>query len=396
MTAKPLKKVTGVAKGNSSGWTNPAWAGITGAGETYGKVTLPKTQANTNWVNPAWAGYIANNKKTGQSYQQVNTDKNPTYGSGAYLQKYFQQVKTPKKHVTNTNPSDTTVPVVPTNNTPAGIKFNLAPHNWSLPINQRMFSTSSTSQTQSDQSGRRARMWCYLGASDSNYADKTQTNTTTAAVVAGGTNVAASLDTQWGFQFLWNPTQIGTSVQRNANLVPQAMDAFAGRAPLFPGTEALSFVAVINRVNDFACFKSLSLPSTTLTDLSKERLDFILQGAASYYPKSAGAVQDTNNLIKELMARGTMADIEYIFKMINGDGANGTTWTNALGRKTSDINFLAPTPVAVQFGPNADSLSYVGWVESISVSHQMFTEDMIPIHSEVTINMSTYSQSSLK
>ena len=91
-----------------------------------------------------------------------------------------------------------------------------------------------------------------------------------------------------------------------------------------------------------------------------------------------------------------MSDIEFIFKMINGDGANGATWTNALGRKTADINFLAPTPVAVQFGPNADSLSYVGWVESISVSHQMFTEDMIPIHSEVTINMSTYSQSSLK
>jgi len=283
------------------------------------------------------------------------------------------------------------VPVVPTNNTPTNIKFNLAPHKWSMPTNQKLFNTSSDNQTQADQSVRRARMWCYLGASDSNYATATQSGSTQAGVVTGGTNVSKSLDTQWGFQFLWNPTQIGTSVQRNANLVPQAMDAFAGRAPLFPGTEALSFVAVINRVNDFACFKALSF--TAVTDLANERLD---QGVAAYYSKSAGAVQDTVQLVKDLTAKGTMADIEYIFKMINGDGANGATWTNALGRKTADINFLAPTPVAVQFGPNADSLSYVGWVESISVSHQMFTEDMIPVHSEVTINMSTYSQSSLK
>ena len=272
-------------------------------------------------------------------------------------------------------------PVVPTNNTPTKIKFNLAPHNWSLPTNQKLFNTSADNQTQADQSVRRARMWCYLGASDSDYANATQTGSTQAGVVTGGSSVAASLDTQWGFQFLWNPTQIGTSVQRNANLVPQAMDAFAGRAPLFPGTEALSFVAVIDRVNDFACFKS---------DPNQAPYH------AGYYGKSAGALQNTSALIIDLMLKGTMSDIEFIFKMINGDGANGATWTNALGRKTADINFLAPTPVAVQFGPNADSLSYVGWVESISVSHQMFTEDMIPIHSEVTINMSTYSQSSLK
>ena len=272
-------------------------------------------------------------------------------------------------------------PVAPTNNTPTNIKFNLAPHNWSLPTNQKLFNTSSDNQTQADQSVRRARMWCYLGASDSNYATETQTGSTQAGVVTGGTNVSKSLDTQWGFQFLWNPTQISTSVQRNANLVPQAMDAFAGRAPLFPGTEALSFVAVINRVNDFACFKA-----------APDQAPY----HAEMYPKSAGAGNNTSALIKDLMLKGTMADIEFIFKMINGDGANGATWTNALGRKTADINFLAPTPVAVQFGPNADSLSYVGWVESISVSHQMFTEDMIPVHSEVTINMSTYSQSSLK
>jgi hypothetical protein len=269
-------------------------------------------------------------------------------------------------------------PITPTNNTPTNIKFNLAPHNWSLPINQNLMNASFTYQ---DHSVRRAKMWCYLGADQSNYVAATKTDSTQAAVVAGGASVASSLDTQWGFQFLWNPTQIGSSIQRNANLVPQAMDSFAGRAPLFPGTEALSFVATVNRVNDFACFKADPGQAPYHADM---------------YSTSAGAPQNTSALITDLMSKGTMADIEYIFKMINGDGRNGVTWSNVLGRKTADINYLAPTPIAVQFGPNADSLSYVGWVESVSISHQMFTEDMIPIHSEVTVNMSIYSQSSLK
>lgn len=258
------------------------------------------------------------------------------------------------------------------NSTPTKIKFNLPPHNWSLPFNQNLVSTGVTNP---NHALRRARMWCYVGADNSGY-----TTATGAAVDPTGTSVAASLDTSWGFQFLWNPTQIGTSIQRNANLVPQAMDGFAGRAPLFPGTEALAFVAVIDRVNDFACFKGDPTQAKYQTNM---------------YSKSIGATPNTSQLIDDLMRLGTMADIEYIFKMINGQGTNGTVWRNALGRQTADINFLAPTPVAVQFGPNADSLSYVGWVENISVNHAIFTEDMIPIHSEVTINMSTYSQSSL-
>ena len=115
------------------------------------------------------------------------------------------------------------VPVVPTNNTPTNIKFNLAPHKWSMPTNQKLFNTSSDNQTQADQSVRRARMWCYVGADSSNYSSLSGVGSN--GIVDGGTSVAGSLDTQWGFQFLWNPTQITTSVQRNANLVPQAMDA---------------------------------------------------------------------------------------------------------------------------------------------------------------------------
>ena len=95
-----------------------------------------------------------------------------------------------------------------------------------------------------------------------------------------------------------------------------------------------------------------------------------------------------------------MADIEFIYKMINGSGRSDSSrtnlvWVNALNRETADLSFLSPTAIALQLGPNPDSLSYVGWVESLSINHTMFTEDMIPIHSEITMSFNAFSRVSL-
>jgi hypothetical protein len=90
------------------------------------------------------------------------------------------------------------------------------------------------------------------------------------------------------------------------------------------------------------------------------------------------------------MDKGTLADLEYLFKTINGAGAGKEKdWVNLLGRKTADIGFLQPVLVGMQLGPTIDSLSYVGWITSLSVNHVAFTESMIPIRTMVTINMQT-------
>jgi hypothetical protein len=82
-----------------------------------------------------------------------------------------------------------------------------------------------------------------------------------------------------------------------------------------------------------------------------------------------------------------LADLEYLFKTVNGSGAEkGKDWANLLGRKTADIGFIQPILVAMQLGPSAESLSYVGWISSLNVNHIAFTESMIPIRTMVTIN----------
>ena len=81
--------------------------------------------------------------------------------------------------------------------------------------------------------------------------------------------------------------------------------------------------------------------------------------------------------------------------MCNGykDG-NGVPNTNALGIVTADTAFLAPTPVVLRIGKGP--LAYVGWLNSITVAHTMFTWDMIPIDTKVDFSLQTFATTSLK
>jgi len=100
--------------------------------------------------------------------------------------------------------------------------------------------------------------------------------------------------------------------------------------------------------------------------------------------------------INKLMSQGTMADLEYLFKAINGSGNGTLEWTNLLGKKTANVGYLAPTLLGIQLGPTLDNLSYVGWASNIGINHTAFTEDMIPIRTEVSISIQCFAGSGLQ
>jgi hypothetical protein len=223
-------------------------------------------------------------------------------------------------------------------------------------------------------------------------------------------------DYDWGFQFLWNPTSIQTSQQLNNNVTPSAADAFSGLAGLFNAIESISFTIVLDRVNDFACAAGLNILNNLGTSpTSGSYLGFIpnnvstadLTALTQYYKDGAVSIARPDNpelfteQIQNLLKLGTMADLEYIYKMVNGSGAaagggaDATYWTNALGKKTADVAFLRATPIAIQFGPSIHNLSYVGYITSLSVNHTMFTQDMIPLHTEVSVTMNGFSKTTL-
>ena len=93
------------------------------------------------------------------------------------------------------------------------------------------------------------------------------------------------------------------------------------------------------------------------------------------------------NKVKALQTLGTVADIEYLYKAINGAG-----WKSAAtGRDSSDIGFLAPTLLKIEIGP----VSYIGYVTDLQVSHVKFTKGMIPTTTDVSLNFNLMATAGL-
>lgn len=329
---------------------------------------------------------------------------------------------------------------------PGLMKINLPPHPWSLPVRPIQVDSDHTRQSGTayevlaggkvnsadaskgnfgantiDHSTRRAIMWFYGGGNQVannnagtiqyayNYGLPDAVGTTTVLANVGTPQKGTAqrqqeltvttdvLDNLYGFQFLWNPENISVSVDRNMDITPSAADRFTTVAGVFPGQESLTFTIILDRTNDFAAAKALG---------TKDYAALEKYYSSNMYPGTSLFAQNKyygNRLfveeIKDLMERGTAYDVEYLFKTVNGQGvikADGQQeWHNLLDRPTADLSYLQPSIVAVQFGPNTKSLSYVGWITNLQISHLAFTEDMIPLRTTVQVNMAILSGSSM-
>ena len=279
---------------------------------------------------------------------------------------------------------------------PIGYKFNLPPHDWSLPLRPSQVDPDVVGYTSIDSFHglRRGRLWYWAGT------------TNTAAVpdttAAGESTPLNLVDTTYGFQLLWNPTSISTSVARNMNVTPSSADALRVVAGVFPGQETVSLDIVLDRTNDFACIRAEAQDAglNIITGTTQGASPIVNNLAAfsrhynSLYP-AASQDQVMSDQIAKLMSQGTMADLEYLFKAINGSGNGNLEWTTLLGKKTANVGYLAPTLLGIQLGPTIDNLSYVGWASNISINHTAFTETMVPIRTEVSIAIQCFSGSGL-
>jgi hypothetical protein len=271
-------------------------------------------------------------------------------------------------------------------------EWNLPPHKWSLPVKpqtiESLVGSSGPSVTAYQGSSlvtssfllpdnlRRGRLWYFAGSANISKVGVTKKAADTSQPTASYT---------YGFQFMWNPNAISSSVNMNTDFTPGTGDIFKTVAGAYPSQETLTFTITIDRTNDVACFKNAQ---TSLTDA------YVSDYYGSFYP---GAKQPSiSNQVKEIMKKGTMHDIEYLFKSQNGYSETDPFYTNLLKRRTADVGYLVPNLIAMQLGPTLDSLSYVGYLNSIAVNHTSFTEGMIPLRSEVTITFACFSGSGVQ
>jgi len=256
----------------------------------------------------------------------------------------------------------------------AAYKWNLPPHEWSLPFGPDKLQPDVVKPFADDvHSTRRGRIFYSQGFTGPSITkDK------------GGNWVQDNLsDSYYGFQFMWNPDSFTQTTSVNMNVTPSETDPLANLTGFFAANSHLDFTIRLDRTNDFACFKAIDLKYKAVTAPNrigavKDVTEFI-----KYYEKGKPRLSDNDfginieSKIRNLLTYGTMADLEFLYRTINGGGFK------SFGVETSNIGYLRPTIVRIDLGPQ----KFLGVIGSLSLNHISFTKDMVPIRTDVTISI---------
>ena len=290
---------------------------------------------------------------------------------------------TPKTKVDN---SAANKPVIPIQIDPDyTYSWNLPPHKWSLPVDPSAIVDTVNTYSTDLHSMRRGRI--FVGRKYNGYTTTVDPKTGKKTPTGDG-----HFNHNYGFQFLWNPETFSQSTSVNWGITPDQNDKMALLTGLVSSNSSIDLTIRIDRSNDFACAKASYLGRGSDRNIFLQNfLQNSFQSFASYYiegqaPNSAADfATNIDNKIDDLLTRGTEADLEFLYRTINGDGYS------LLGVNTSNISFLRPTIVRVDLGPQR----LVGMIQSVDVNHLAFTRDMIPIRTDVTLSVDLRTAASL-
>ena len=194
----------------------------------------------------------------------------------------------------------------------------------------------------------------------------------------------AYFDTQmYGFKFLYNPTSVamswGINTEVNTQMESMGLDK---SVPLTSGlfNSTISFELLLNRIGDMAFIDEYGLKGSSSSSFAQREGNSVYPGTSvnpwpNYVPTDD---------IKLIYKKGTMYDMEYLFRSVNGFNSQ---YKSSLNNLTADRGWLYALPVELHLG---DGLRYLVRMTSISVSHNMFNERMVPILSTVSIVCTRY------
>jgi hypothetical protein len=171
----------------------------------------------------------------------------------------------------------------------------------------------------------------------------------------------------YGFKFLYNPTTVsmawGVQQMMDPNYESSGEDIFN---PISAGliSSTIVFEVLLNRIADFNHLNA----------------DGSLRGQYPY-GQIAVPVQDR----KQIYERGTMYDLEYFFKTINGPHG---TFTSAYNGMTADSGWLRPSSMELHLGAG---MRYRIRINEVSINHAIFNNRMVPILSTVRFVCGRYN-----
>lgn len=174
----------------------------------------------------------------------------------------------------------------------------------------------------------------------------------------------------YGFKFLYNPKEVsmtwGVAEGQNWEGIAAGLDP--GTAPSAAlQNSTISFSLLLNRTADIGYLNSNGLKT----------------GVTNPYPTFA-ITKSLNEELAELYEKGTMYDMEYLFRTLTG--LNSTSYSGFKGN-TADQGWLQGFAVELHLG---NRMRYLVRVTNVEVNHAMFDERMVPILSYVNLTCARF------
>jgi hypothetical protein len=176
---------------------------------------------------------------------------------------------------------------------------------------------------------------------------------------------------KYGFQFLYNPSEVNMDWGGMPNIDPGLMMSGKDATPfIVPQASAsnISFNIILNRMPDLGILNTYG-PQYVSDNLEK------------FYGTVAPAASGKRDIVDDLIAireLGTMYDIEYLLSTLVGF----RTYSDLRSRWTSDMGFLMGLPVELHLGKG---LRYLGTINYLSLTHTIFGKGMVPLFTNVQI-----------
>lgn len=175
--------------------------------------------------------------------------------------------------------------------------------------------------------------------------------------------------TNYGFRFLYNPSTFSEGYTSISDSDPLAYshDVSGGVQPIVGASGgSLGFNLLLYRKFDVELLRYIDRRG------GLESVDTVPIYGEKVRPK----------LLKKIKERGTLVDIEWLFRLCNGEPQD--TWHG----RSSDWGAIMPTMVVISMGDAPGARKIRGMLTGVNVTHNLFASGMIPVYTEVQLTIS--------
>lgn len=178
---------------------------------------------------------------------------------------------------------------------------------------------------------------------------------------------------RYGFRFHYNPSSIEFGIETRSDVNPAIVMSSPVRVmPITNGNggNTINVRLFLNRIEDYSLIR-----------YNSKSKQFELLDESMY-----GGKKLSQDDMKGIVERGTMWDMEYFFR-----SCIGRPFKSEFRGTTADFGFIFGVPLELKLG---QSMRYYGRITGASYAHTSFTQNMVPLFTELSFTYVRYPDGS--